>query len=167
MNYLYEHERIVFRTRRGRAIDARRVRPDDRALLADMLGRLSVHTRWLRYMSPRPLAGDAALAEARRIAAGHPALVALGRVGGLEEAIAVAELVPDARDRATGEFALVVRDDEQAGHAEKAPGSGARDRRALGHRLADAIEGDRQHDDRDARLQSGADVQPAQCGRTS
>jgi acetyltransferase len=114
MNYLYEHERMVFRTRRGRPIGARRVVSEDTPLLADMLARLSDDSRWLRYMSPRPLRGDAGLAEARRIAGGHPALVALARVGDTEEALGVAELVP-ATSAQGAEIALVVRDDEQSG----------------------------------------------------
>lgn len=113
----YSSERLAFRTRVGRPLVARRVRPGDAVLLADLLAHLSDRARWLRYMSPRPLNGAAALAEAARMACGltrdHVTLVVTGDHCGAEEIVAVAELARDPAAPAAAEIAIVVRDDEQ------------------------------------------------------
>jgi RimJ/RimL family protein N-acetyltransferase len=114
----YQSERLLFRTHRGRSLVVRQVTPEDTIALADMLARLSDRTRWLRYMTPRPLSGQAALDEAARMARGrtpdHTTLVALADQRGVGEVVAAAELARDPRDPRAGELAVVVRDDEQA-----------------------------------------------------
>lgn len=96
------------------ALAVREVAVADIPLLAELLGRLSDQTRWLRYFSARPLPPDAALREAARIAglrapAGAALIVTQG-----EQAIAVAELARDPGRPGAAEFALLVRDDHQA-----------------------------------------------------
>jgi acetyltransferase len=79
------------------------------------LSRLSQQTRWLRFMTPRPFSPEFVRAEVARIVAGsagsYVSLIVTESCDG-EAAAAVAELACD-HDSATGEIAIVVRDDAQ------------------------------------------------------
>ena len=111
-------EGSVFYTQHGEHVYMRDVVPYDRALLTDLLVRLSDATRWLRYFSTGTksfvLAGQEATRMAHRHTHDHAALVATIRRGDVEEAIAVAEVMRDQRTPTIGELAIVVRDDYQA-----------------------------------------------------
>jgi acetyltransferase len=111
-------EASVFHTQHGERVHMRAVVPYDRALLTDLLVRLSDATRWLRYFSSGTksfvLAGQEATRMAQRRTDDRAALVATIRHGDVEEAIAVAEVVRDQRTATVGELAIVVRDDYQA-----------------------------------------------------
>jgi acetyltransferase len=106
---------LAFQTRDGRAYTLRRVTPADVGRLAEFLSRLSQQTRWLRFMTPRPFSPELVRAEVARIVAGgagsYVSLIVTESHDG-EAAIAVAELACD-HDSATGEIAVVVRDDAQ------------------------------------------------------
>ncbi len=100
----------------GRPVTVRAARADDDALLADLVYRASVRTRWLRYFQPLPASPLHARAEGRRMAglADGPGAVLLASVaeGAGAAAVAVGELALDPLGRA-GELALLVRDDHQ------------------------------------------------------
>jgi acetyltransferase len=106
---------LAFQTRDGRAYTLRRVTPADVGRLAEFLSRLSRQTRWLRFMTPRPFSPELVRAEVARIVAGgagsYVALIVTESHDG-EAAVAVAERACD-HDSATGEIAVVVRDDAQ------------------------------------------------------
>lgn len=108
----------TFVTHEHRRLYLRRVRHDDAPALADLLLRLSDRTRRLRSLAPRHDSLGDAWREAERICGGHRgaqlALVAVAPRAWGNEILAVAELVPDAVDPATGHLAVVVRDDRQA-----------------------------------------------------
>jgi RimJ/RimL family protein N-acetyltransferase len=108
----------TFATRDGERLSLRRVTRDDAPALVDLLLRLSGRSLALRYHAPRQLSLDDAWREAERICAGHRgiqvALVAVAPLARGDEIVAVAELVPDASEPATGHLAVVVRDDYQA-----------------------------------------------------
>jgi RimJ/RimL family protein N-acetyltransferase len=106
-----------FSGRDGRRLELRRVAPGDTVLLVDLLLRLSPHARRSRYLAPRHVSLDDAWREAERMGQGHAGgritvLASAPRPGG-DEAIAVAELVPDHADPTTGHLGIVVRDDHQ------------------------------------------------------
>ena len=100
----------------GNTYALRRATSEDAALLADLLGRLSDRTLWLRYMAARPFSEELARREAARmLAAGagdHVALIVTEPRGAAEAAVAVGELAVDG-DGAAAEIALLVRDDAQ------------------------------------------------------
>ena len=106
---------LAFQARDGRAYTLRRVTPADAGRLAEFLSRLSQQTRWLRFMTPRPFSPELVRAEVARIVAGgagsYVTLIVTESHDG-EAAVAVAELACD-HDSATGEIAVVVRDDAQ------------------------------------------------------
>ena len=106
---------LAFQTRDGRAYTLRRVTPADAERLAEFLSRLSQQTRWLRFMTPRPFSPELVRAEVTRIVASgadsYVALIVTESHDG-EAAVAVAELACN-HDSATGEIAIVVRDDAQ------------------------------------------------------
>jgi RimJ/RimL family protein N-acetyltransferase len=110
-------EASVFHTQHGERVHMREVVPHDRALLSDLLVRLSDDTCWLRYFSAGPLSFERAWQEASRMAQrrtpDRAALVVTIRRGDAEEAIAVAEVVRDQRTPTNGELGIVVRDDYQ------------------------------------------------------
>jgi RimJ/RimL family protein N-acetyltransferase len=107
----------MFYTHRGERVHIRDVVPQDRALLTDLLYRLSDDTRWLRYFSAGPQSFVRAWQEATRMAQrrthDRAALIATIRRGDAEEAIAVAEVVRDQGTATVGELGIVVRDDYQ------------------------------------------------------
>jgi RimJ/RimL family protein N-acetyltransferase len=90
----------------------------DAAALADLLLRLSAQTRRLRYHAPRQCSLEEVWRETGRICRGNEAtglaLVAIAPRPWGDEALAVAELMPDPHEPATGHLAVVVRDDQQA-----------------------------------------------------
>ena len=106
-----------FRAQDDQYLHLRRVAQDDTALLADLLLRLSDQTRYFRYFTARTFSLNAAWGEAERItggqAGGQIAVMAQAPRSGGDEAIGVAELVPDARQPALGHVAVAVRDDRQ------------------------------------------------------
>lgn len=106
-----------FSTRDGRYLHLRRVTQDDTVLLTDLLLRLSGRTCHFRYFTFRTFSLEGAWREAERITRGHAggplAVVATAPRPASEEAVGVAELVPDAQQAAIGDLAVVVRDDRQ------------------------------------------------------
>lgn len=110
----YSH---MFRTLRGAPATVRPAVHADTILLADLLSRLSEHTRHLRYLAPRPWSAESLWSEAARMARGHAAdhltLMAIAQRDGFDQAIAVAELARDSQAQTSGEIAIVVCDDEQ------------------------------------------------------
>ena len=108
---------LTLLTRGGRRVALRRVTPEDTALLADLLLRLSPRARQHRYLIRRSFSLETAWAEAERMVDGHAGrhltLVAAVNDRGFDEAVAVAELAPDPQEPAVGHLAVVVRDDRQ------------------------------------------------------
>lgn len=108
---------LRFHSRQGQLVTARLATMVDTFLVADLIGRLSVRTRQLRYMSLRHFSADETWREAVRMTQSDPqehlTLVATTRRNQFEQAIAVAELVRDQYDGASAEIALVVHDDAQ------------------------------------------------------
>lgn len=105
------------RTKQGRIVTIRHIRPSDAALLADLFRRLTPHTRRLRFLLPLgALSDDIVAREARRMAdIDHnleAALVATVREEGQERIVGVARLC-SADDPAVAEVAFVIRDDYQ------------------------------------------------------
>jgi RimJ/RimL family protein N-acetyltransferase len=107
----------LLHTRLGLPVSLRRVEPADGALLVELLQRLSVRTRQLRYFSPRSFTLETAWAEAERMVRGHAGahltLIASSPQTNYEQVIGVAELVPVAGDPTAASVAMVVRDDHQ------------------------------------------------------
>src|SRR3954451_23560903 len=108
-------EKELFRSTLGRLIATRHVAPSDSGLLTELLSGLSAQSLFLRYCMPMPrMAPEMVVREVARL--GQPqstqqlSIVALAEVGGVEQAIAVAELVRDASSPAVAEIALVVAD---------------------------------------------------------
>lgn len=103
--------------RHERHLTLRTFRPRDAALLIDLFSRLSARTRYLRYWTARSLAGDDARREADRLdraaRAGAVVLIASRPAGWHEEAVGLAEVALDPRERGAGELAILVRDDQQ------------------------------------------------------
>ena len=103
---------LTFETGRGQLVMVRQVKPGDTSLLSQLLRRLSDHTHYFRYMSPRRFSPDILWSVATRMSSGHApdhtALIATVRRNGREEAVAVAELVRDRQDPAMGGIALIV-----------------------------------------------------------
>jgi GNAT superfamily N-acetyltransferase len=93
---------------------ARRVLPGDLQAVSHLLQGLSDRTRRLRYHIPPPATAENVRREAQRIVGGHTrdhlTLIASAEDHAI---VAVAELVRDAQQPATGEIALIVRDDLQ------------------------------------------------------
>jgi acetyltransferase len=108
-------EKALFRSTRGHLIATRHVAPSDSGLLTELLSGLSAQSLFLRYCMPMPrMAPEMVAREVARL--GQPqstqqlTIVALAEVGGVEQAIAVAELVRDTSSPAVAEIALVVAD---------------------------------------------------------
>jgi GNAT superfamily N-acetyltransferase len=100
----------------GQLLSVRPVIPDDTALLADLISRLSETARWMRYFRLLPSA-ESIWQEASHVTRREPqlgvALVATASEGSRVRAIALAELAHDPAEPATAEVAVLVRDDAQ------------------------------------------------------
>ena len=99
----------------GRPIVNRLVAPGDEGQIGDLLAGLSARSLFLRYGIPMPrMAPELAARELARLGQASSArqltAVALARVHGAEQIVAVAELVRDAGSAAIAELALVVAD---------------------------------------------------------
>jgi GNAT superfamily N-acetyltransferase len=97
-------------------LGVRPVTPNDTALLADLISRLSENARWMRYFRPLPsaeLIWQAASQVTRREPQLGVALVATAFEGSRMRAIALAELAHDPAEPAAAEVAVLVRDDAQ------------------------------------------------------
>lgn len=109
---------MLLYSRSGRALWMRAAGVADRDLIVDLLLRMSTQSRQLRYFVPRPFSIDSARIEAQRILSrlngcGQVYLVT-GMAAGYEAAIGLGELVIDPGDPRRAEFAIIVRDSEQA-----------------------------------------------------
>lgn len=108
---------LAVQARRDRPVSLRRAQPGDVPLLAEMLGRLSARTWWLRFFDPLPVSVEKARLAAMRMVGGdtnaHTTLIATIQPGDQAEAIAATELICSPRVSRTGELAIVVRDDYQ------------------------------------------------------
>jgi acetyltransferase len=97
-------------------LGVRPVTPNDTALLADLISRMSDTARWMRYFRPLSSA-ELIYQEASRVTRREPqlgvALVATAFEGSRVRAIALAELAHDPAEPAAAEVALLVRDDAQ------------------------------------------------------
>jgi acetyltransferase len=105
----------LFWSERGRPIVNRLAQPGDAGMIAELLAGLSAQSLFLRYCMPMPrMAPEAAAIEAARLGQAHSArqiaAVALARVQGVDQIVAVAELARDADTPAEAEIALVVAD---------------------------------------------------------
>jgi acetyltransferase len=108
-------ESAPFLSARGRLVANRLVVPGDTGMIAALLAGLSARSLFLRYCMPMPhMAPKSAAREAARLGQIHPGrqltAVALACVQGVEQIIAVAELVCDAGSPDVAEVALVVAD---------------------------------------------------------
>jgi len=108
-------ETALFHSTRGHLIAARPVAPSDSGLIADLLAGLSAQSLFLRYCMPMPrMAPETVAREAARLGQTHSTrqltVVALASIGGVEQVVAVAELVRDSGSPAVAEIALVVAD---------------------------------------------------------
>ena len=94
----------------------RPVTPEDTALLADLIGRLSETARRMRYFRPLPRA-ELVWREASQVMRREPqlgvALVATASADSRVRAIALAELAHDPAEPAAAELAALVHDDVQ------------------------------------------------------
>lgn len=110
---------LAVQARRDRPVSLRCAQPGDVPLLAEMLGRLSARTWWLRFFDPLPVSVEKARLAAMRMVGGdtnaHTTLIATIQAGDRGEAIAAAELIRSPRVPRTGELAIVVRDEYQGG----------------------------------------------------
>jgi acetyltransferase len=84
-------------------------------MIGELLAGLSAQSLFLRYCMPMPrMAPETVARETARLGQAHSnqqlTVVALAGVGGVEQVIAVAELVRDAATPAVAEIALVVAD---------------------------------------------------------
>jgi RimJ/RimL family protein N-acetyltransferase len=109
---------VPLRTRDGREITVRHLRPEDAALLERMFHRLSSETRYRRFFVPLDhIEHERVRDEARRLATVHSehevALVALTREDGADEAVAVARYIRLKPEADCAEASIVVRDDYQ------------------------------------------------------
>jgi len=100
----------------GQPLCVRPVTPNDTALLADLIGRLSETARWMRYFRPLPSA-ELIWQEASQVTRREPqlgvALVATVSESSQVCAIALAELAHDPAEPAAAEVAVLVHDDAQ------------------------------------------------------
>jgi acetyltransferase len=108
-------ETALFRSTRERLIVTRPAAPNDSGRIAALLAGLSKQSLFLRYCMPMPsMAPEMVARETARLSQAHSprqlTVVALASVGGVEQVIAVAELVRDATSSAVAEIALVVAD---------------------------------------------------------
>ncbi len=106
----------MFQSRRGHNMLIRQLNSKDTELVADLVSRISLRTRWLRFMLPVAMVSrEAAWQEALRVTQAdpilHPSLIVTIEGQDQEQAIAVGELVFDRKGGA--EIALLVRDDYQ------------------------------------------------------
>jgi acetyltransferase len=112
----YRQPRVAY-TQHQQPVTLRRVGPQDHRLLVDVLARLSERSHRLRYMLSWPRSGEALEREARRMLAGaigdYITLIAIGQQQGHETVLAVGELARDREKPASGEIAILVRDDAQ------------------------------------------------------
>ncbi|MEO7912033.1 MAG: GNAT family N-acetyltransferase [Roseiflexaceae bacterium] len=111
-------ETALFHSTRGQLIAARPVLPSDAEMIGELLAGLSAQSLFLRYCMPMPrMVPEAVARETARLGQAHStrrlAVVALARVGDLEQIIAVAELARDAASPSIAEIALVVADAHQ------------------------------------------------------
>ena len=105
----------LFHSTRGRLIAARPVAPSDAGMIGELLAGLSAQSLFLRYCMPMPrMAPETVAREIARLGQAHSTqqltVVALAWVGGVEQVIAVAELMHDAGSPDVAEIALVVAD---------------------------------------------------------
>jgi len=111
-----QQPRVAY-TRQQQPITLRRVGPQDRRLLIDVLARLSDRSHRLRYMLSWPRSAEALEREAQRMLAGatgdYITLIATSHQHGHETALAVGELARDRAEPTSAEIAIVVRDDVQ------------------------------------------------------
>lgn len=116
-----ERVRPRFKTRDGRTLRSRLMRPDDASKLIDLFDSLSLESKRRRFhyavdYTPRYLVLEEAerLATVDNLTTGG-AVVALEEVNGVERLVAVARLMrpPDDPDAEDVEAAIVVRDDYQ------------------------------------------------------
>jgi acetyltransferase len=108
-------EPALFHSTRGQLIAARPIAPSDAGMIGELLAGLSAQSLFLRYCMPMPrMAPETVARETARLGQAHSnqqlTVVALAGVGGVEQVIAVAELVRDAATPAVAEIALVVAD---------------------------------------------------------
>lgn len=112
----YQLPRVAY-TRQQQPITLRRVGPQDRRLLTDVLARLSDRSHRLRYMLSWPRSAEALEREAQRMLVGatgdYITLIATSHRHGHETALAVGELARDRAQPTNAEIAIVVRDDVQ------------------------------------------------------
>ena len=108
---------LLFRSLRGQLVSVREARPADAARLVELLRGLSERTLQFRYMHPRSMPPGTAWNEAARMAQArapeHTTLLATLGPNGQGEVVPAAELARDPHNLASGEIALVVRDDVQ------------------------------------------------------
>jgi acetyltransferase len=99
------------------ALTARPARPADLPLLAALLEQVSDETRYLRYCHPRPGSRAWAWFEAERLVrqdgVGALTVIVTSNARQSPEVIAIGELVWSQGSAASGEVALMVRDDQQ------------------------------------------------------
>jgi len=112
---MYHCATALFHSSRGQLIAIRPVVSSDASMIAALLAGLSVQSLFLRYGMPMPrMAPEMLTREVARLGQTHSnrqlAVVALARVGGVEQVIAVAELARDAASPTVAEIALVVAD---------------------------------------------------------
>lgn len=104
-------------TRQQPSLTLRRVSPDDRKLLIDLLARLSDRSHYLRYMHAWPRSAEALEREAGRMLAGasgdYITLLVISHQQGYETMLAVGELARDQANPTRAEIAITVRDDVQ------------------------------------------------------
>jgi acetyltransferase len=107
-------EAALFRSKRGHLVATRPVAPSDSSLIAELFAGLSAQSLFLRYCMPMPrMAPEMVAREAERLgqhSTTQLTVVALAEVGGVEQAIGVAELARDTTSPAVAEIALVVAD---------------------------------------------------------
>lgn len=102
----------AFRSKRGRSVAIRAVRPEDLPAIAALLSGLSQRTVERRYLAPRVFGAEAAVHEAARLIqtdAGRLVLVAHA-AGDDELILAVGELVRDQVEPHAAEGAMLVAD---------------------------------------------------------
>jgi acetyltransferase len=108
-------ETTLFRSARERLIAMGPATPNDSGRIAALLAGLSKQSLFLRYCMPMPrMAPEMVARETARLSQPHSprqlTVVALASICGVEQVIAVAELVRDAARPTVAEIALVVAD---------------------------------------------------------
>lgn len=95
----------------------RRATPADDALVADLLARLPVRTRYLRYLHPTPASPEWSQAETarmlRRPSAAGVTLIAVAGTGEAAHAVGIGELSWASAASTRGELGVLVHDDQQ------------------------------------------------------